>query len=354
MNGSGEKKNEKERLERLEQERQERLEKERLEREKHSKKRSSDKKPVTSSIQGIIKAKALSKKPPIKTDSDNDETDLKFDTVESSKPLESDDVEVASTTSSKRHKKKKKKEKKKKKKSKKSKKDQSDTEDPMPSQPAPKAVSPLATSPSPSVRSVSSSASRSPIRFVRDETISGGDGEVLPSANSPPVSPLKESSEDETISSHPPTTIANHLLSPGKKRKATTPSSTGSSANPSKRARKNRSPSMSPSTPHHQTLTPKRDLKFEAKDEVNGEDYPVQQGHREFIPISEFTPEYVALLQKVQDRISNPRHDDNLEGIVKLVQQTNCFALDNDSFKFDLCLLDKRTVIKITQKLGIK
>jgi len=71
------------------------------------------------------------------------------------------------------------------------------------------------------------------------------------------------------------------------------------------------------------------------------------------MPVSELSPDYVSLLQKVQDRISNPRQDDNLEGIVKLVQQTNCFALDDNSFKFDLCLLDKRTVIKITKELGI-
>ena len=72
-----------------------------------------------------------------------------------------------------------------------------------------------------------------------------------------------------------------------------------------------------------------------------------------FPSISEFDPKYVTLLQKVQDRISNPRDDDNLEGIVKLIQQTGCFALEKDSFQFDLCLLDKRTVRKITKQLGI-
>ena len=83
------------------------------------------------------------------------------------------------------------------------------------------------------------------------------------------------------------------------------------------------------------------------------ESYPVQSDHQDFIPVNEFTPEYVNLLQKVQDRIANPRPDDNLESIFKLVQQTNCYAVDKDSIQFDLCLLDKQTVNKITKVLGI-
>lgn len=96
----------------------------------------------------------------------------------------------------------------------------------------------------------------------------------------------------------------------------------------------------------------KNEAKYENKMDAE-DDYPVQQGHQDFIPVSEFTPEYVTLLQKVQERISNPRPGDNLESIVKLVQHTNCFALDSESFNFDLCLLDKRTVKKITKELGI-
>jgi hypothetical protein len=75
--------------------------------------------------------------------------------------------------------------------------------------------------------------------------------------------------------------------------------------------------------------------------------------HQKVMPISEFTPDYVNLLRKVQERISNPRKDDNLEGIVKLVQKTKRYDIRNDSVKFDLCLLDKRTVGKITKELGI-
>ena len=40
-------------------------------------------------------------------------------------------------------------------------------------------------------------------------------------------------------------------------------------------------------------------------------------------------------------------------GIVKLVQKTECYDMDSNSFKFDLCLLDKRTVTKISKELGI-
>ena len=75
--------------------------------------------------------------------------------------------------------------------------------------------------------------------------------------------------------------------------------------------------------------------------------------HQKVVPISEFTPDYVNLLRKVQERISNPRKDDNLEGIVKLVQKTKRYAIKSDSVKFDLCLLDKLTIAKITKELGI-
>lgn len=56
-----------------------------------------------------------------------------------------------------------------------------------------------------------------------------------------------------------------------------------------------------------------------------------------------------------QERIANPRKEDNLQGVVQLIQQTGCFGIDSDSeqINFDLCLLDKRTVKKITKCLGI-
>ena len=92
---------------------------------------------------------------------------------------------------------------------------------------------------------------------------------------------------------------------------------------------------------------------FSMEEDETQESYPVQSDHQDFIPVNEFTPEYVNLLQKVQDRIANPRQDDNLESIFKLVQQTNCFAVDNDSIHFDLCLLDKQTISKISKELGI-
>ena len=92
---------------------------------------------------------------------------------------------------------------------------------------------------------------------------------------------------------------------------------------------------------------------FSMEEHESQESYPVQSDHQDFIPVNEFTPEYVNLLQKVQDRIANPRQDDNLESIFKLVEQTNCYAVDKDSIHFDLCLLDKQTVNKITKVLGI-
>ena len=82
--------------------------------------------------------------------------------------------------------------------------------------------------------------------------------------------------------------------------------------------------------------------------------YPVQPNHQDFIPAEEFSPEYVKLLEKVQERITNPRNDDDLESIVKLVKQTNCYAKGKSSFDFDLCLLDKQTVYTICKELGIR
>ena len=151
-----------------------------------------------------------------------------------------------------------------------------------------------------------------------------------------------------------------------KRKKPSTPSTN----TPSKRPRKGTSPAIDPPSPKSEVkvepkveptkIEPKPEIKKEEEEPdttvvlgTDPDDYPVQLDHQEFIPVSEFSPDYVNLLQKVQDRISNPREDDNLEVIVELIQKTGCFALDNDSFQFDLCLLDKRTVKKITKHLGI-
>jgi len=55
----------------------------------------------------------------------------------------------------------------------------------------------------------------------------------------------------------------------------------------------------------------------------------------------------------LQERISNPREEDNLEGVVRLIQENGCYSVDMENLNFDLCLLDKRTVKKITKFLGI-
>lgn len=124
----------------------------------------------------------------------------------------------------------------------------------------------------------------------------------------------------------------------------------------SPRVTPSKAPVKAPPTPTNQQTTEiKPEAMEETEAEVETEVYPVQGevNHDKFMPVSEFTPDYVSLLQKLQDRISNPREGDNLESIVKLVQKTECYAIDSDSVKFDLCLLDKRTVIKITKELGI-
>jgi hypothetical protein len=116
---------------------------------------------------------------------------------------------------------------------------------------------------------------------------------------------------------------------------------------------------VSTPTTNQQNNEIKSEVDEEEEMEVEGEDYqkdfPIQGevNHQKFMPVSEFTPDYVKLLQAVQNRIENPQENDNLESIVKLVQKTECYALDSDCVKFDLCLLDKRTVIKITKELGI-
>jgi len=281
-------------------------------------------------------------------------------------------------------------------------------------------LSPLASSPSPSLRSRSSS--RSPIRYVQDDTLVPNGGQS-PRGASPPVSPIKSSSDEaEEEQPPPPPPPQSVSISASKKRKASgTPSTTStipSSATlnnvPSKRPRKSqRSSSESPQvtplpvsplvsplksplksppaasprvssqrqsrtstrvtqgskvpTPNSTTNQQNNEIKseeeeeeeMEVKIEGEGEDYqkdfPVQGevNHQKFMPVSEFTPDYVKLLQAVQNRIENPQENDNLESIVKLVQKTECYALDSDCVKFDLCLLDKRTVIKITKELGI-
>merc|ERR1719376_1113950 len=87
--------------------------------------------------------------------------------------------------------------------------------------------------------------------------------------------------------------------------------------------------------------------------EVDINYFPVQTDHNEYIKATEFSKEYVALLQDVQDRISNPQEGDNIQTVVGLIQKTGCFHIVNGSFTFDLCLLDKKTVKKIVKILGI-
>jgi hypothetical protein len=86
-------------------------------------------------------------------------------------------------------------------------------------------LSPLASSPSPSLRSRSSS--RSPIRYVQDDTLVPNGGQS-PRVASPPVSPMKSSSDEaEEERPPPPPPPPPVSISASKKRKASgTPSTT--------------------------------------------------------------------------------------------------------------------------------
>ena len=86
-------------------------------------------------------------------------------------------------------------------------------------------LSPLASSPSPSLRSRSSS--RSPIRYVQDDTLAPN-GEQSPRGASPPMSPMKSSSDEAEEEQPPPPPPPQPVsISASKKRKASgTPSTT--------------------------------------------------------------------------------------------------------------------------------
>ena len=58
---------------------------------------------------------------------------------------------------------------------------------------------------------------------------------------------------------------------------------------------------------------------------------PVQPHHQDYPPLADFTPEYVSLLQTIQERISNPLETDNLERVIETIQKTGCFALSSDN-----------------------
>ena len=178
--------------------------------------------------------------------------------------------------------------------------------------------------------------SKRPRKSQRSPSVSP---QVTPLPVSPLVSPLKSPLKS------PP------VVSP--RVSSQRPSRTSTRVNPGSKVK------VSTPTTNQQNNEIKSEVEEEEEMEVEGEDYqkdfPIQGevNHQKFMPVSEFTPDYVKLLQAVQNRIENPQENDNLESIVKLVQKTECYALDSDCVKFDLCLLDKRTVIKITKELGI-
>ena len=91
-------------------------------------------------------------------------------------------------------------------------------------------LSPLASSPSPSLHSRSSS--RSPIRYVEDDTLVPNGGQSPRGASSPPVSPIKSSSDEaEEEQPPPPPPPQSVSISASKKRKASGTPSTTSTGN---------------------------------------------------------------------------------------------------------------------------
>ena len=60
------------------------------------------------------------------------------------------------------------------------------------------------------------------------------------------------------------------------------------------------------------------------------------------------------LFYSAQERISNPAEGDDLASVIAVIQKTGCFAINSNSFDFDLCLLDRNTVLKIQRCLDIK
>lgn len=94
--------------------------------------------------------------------------------------------------------------------------------------------------------------------------------------------------------------------------------------------------------------------KIKSEEDKLPSDSPVQEHHQDYPEVSEFTPEYIHLLQTIQDRISNPQSNDNLAAVISLIQQTGCFSAKSKTFDFDLCLLDRQTVEKIQQCLDIQ
>ena len=95
-------------------------------------------------------------------------------------------------------------------------------------------------------------------------------------------------------------------------------------------------------------------LKQEHEEDLEGLSSPVQTEHQDYPDESLYTPEYLSLLQSIQESIRNPMDSDKLEIIISTIQKTGCFAVRDGSFDFDLCRLDRRTVKKIQRVLDIK
>ena len=83
---------------------------------------------------------------------------------------------------------------------------------------------------------------------------------------------------------------------------------------------------------------------------------PVQPDHQEYPALTDYTPDYMELLQQIQNRIADYASIEptKLDAVITLIQETGCYATESGSFDFDLCLLDRQTVKKIQRYLDIR
>lgn len=66
-------------------------------------------------------------------------------------------------------------------------------------------------------------------------------------------------------------------------------------------------------------------------------------------PINE---KYIAQLKALQQKIQNIQDNDELQQVVEMIVATGCYEVNNRTFDFDLCALDRSTVQRLQERLG--
>lgn len=88
---------------------------------------------------------------------------------------------------------------------------------------------------------------------------------------------------------------------------------------------------------------------------ISTESYPVQVNHEALCDINQFqNPKYLNFLLQLQERLSNPKSDDNIIEVVKLIHDTGCWIVENDEFVFDFGLINEHTVWEIGKILKLQ